>query len=70
MEILEKKFLGELTINDIMYAHRHDLSYKDMVGFKNDMAKADTEERLAIAKADSKSMRYYDTPQETTHFAW
>jgi hypothetical protein len=70
MNIKEIPFIGELTINDIAYAHKHDLSYKDMVGFKNDMAEADAKERLDIAKADSKSMRYYDTPQETVYFAW
>lgn len=70
MNIKEIPFIGELTINDIAYAHKHDLSYKDMIGFKNDMAEADAKERLDIAKADSKSMRYYDTPQETVYFAW
>lgn len=70
MNIEEIPFIGELTISDILYAHKHDLSYSDMINFKYDMAKADAEEKLRIAKEDLKMKRDCNTPQETVHFAW
>lgn len=66
----ETPIIGELTITDILYAQKHELSYEDMVNFKHEMKMIDEAERICIAKSDAREGRDYNTPQETVHFAW
>lgn len=66
----EKTFIGDLTINDIMYAQRHDLSYGDMVNFKNEMDMILEDEILQEKEKAKSEMISRNSPQETTHFAW
>lgn len=64
------KFIGELTISDVIYASEHDLTYEDMVGFKKDMHMLYEAEKLEVYREDVRSLRSSNVPQEAVHFAW
>ena len=67
---VSNKFIGELTISDIMYASEHDLTYEDMVGFKKDMYMLYEAEKLEVCREDSRSLRSSNVTQEAVYFAW